>query len=107
MVFLFSFFYNIKINDLQSHFHGIKYITYLDHQDGKGTHWVTCHVNRNEKYYFNSFGLPPPGEIVSFLGQCKDSIVYNTSQIQGMTESICGHLCLMILYRLNHGSMFL
>src|SRR6185295_8669282 len=83
------------------------YIINLDRQDGNGTHWVTCHVNRNEKYYFDSFGLPPPGEIVSFLGQRKDSIVYNTSQIQGMAEAICGHLCLMILYRLNRGSMFL
>lgn len=99
------------------------YIINLDSQDGSGTHWVACHVNRNEKYYFDSFGLPPPEEIISFLNGkpravgdldfssrdpiVHDSIVYSTSQIQGMTEAICGHLCLMILYRLSIGSMFM
>lgn len=82
------------------------YIVNLDSKDGSGTHWVACHVNRNEKYYFDSFGLPPPKEIISFLGQHENSIIYNTSQIQDMTEVICGHLCLMILYRLNHGGLF-
>lgn len=82
------------------------YIINLDSQDGKGTHWVACHVNRNEKYYFDSFGLPPPKEIVKFLNDDKNSIVYNTSQVQNMTEVICGHLCLMVLFRLNHGALF-
>ena len=95
------------------------YIVNLDSKDGSGTHWVACHVNRNEKYYFDSFGLPPPKEIVKFLGGKPHAvgnseypsgdnhlIVYNTSQIQDMSEAICGHLCLMVLYRLNHGSLF-
>ena len=64
------------------------------------THWV-CYFNN---YYFDSYGLPPPLEIVEYLG---DNLEYNIYQI-GLQKSgqICGHLCLNFLNRITKGMVF-
>lgn len=69
-----------------------------------GTHW-TCFVKRGENaYYFDSFGkLPPPLEIVEYLGSvCK--IFYNSKQYQSFDTIICGHLCMHFLYEYHNGN---
>ena len=63
-----------------------------------GTHWV-CYFNH---YYFDSYGLPPPLEIVEYLG---DNLEYNIYQIQ-KSGQICGHLCLYFLNRITKGMEF-
>ena len=63
-----------------------------------GTHWV-CYFNN---YYFDSYGLPPPLEIVQYLG---DNLEYNIYQIQ-KSGQICGHLCLYFLNRITKGMVF-
>ena len=63
-----------------------------------GTHWV-CYYNG---YYFDSYGLPPPLEIVEYLG---DNLEYNIYQIQ-KSGQICGHLCLYFLNRITKGMEF-
>lgn len=63
-----------------------------------GTHW-TCFVKDDENvFYFDSFGkLPPPLELVQYLGsECH--IFYNYKQYQQFNTIICGHLCLHFLY---------
>lgn len=72
----------------------------LNHDSVKnnGTHW-TCYVKqRQEVYYFDSFGkLPPPLELIRYLGsEC--NIYYNTEQYQTYNTINCGHLCLRFLY---------
>ena len=65
-----------------------------------GSHW-TCWFKSNEnKYYFNSFGLHPPNELVEYL---KSPILYSTFQLQRITDKNCGKWCLSILKRLNEG----
>jgi len=32
----------------------------LDNTSGNGTHWVAWFKRGNDKFYFDSFGLPPP-----------------------------------------------
>ena len=54
----------------------------LDDSSGGGTHWV---------WYFDSFGLPPPTELDTYL--CSE-VFYPTEQIQPKQEVFCGHLCL-------------
>ena len=74
-----------------------------------GTHWV-CYFNH---YYFDSYGLPPPLEIVEYLGENsalseqlpKVDLEYNIYQIQ-KSGQICGHLCLYFLNRITKGMEF-
>ena len=63
-----------------------------------GTHWV-CYFNN---YYLDSYGLPPPLEIVEYLG---DNLEYIIFQIQ-RSGQICGHLCLYFLNRITKGMEF-
>ena len=73
-----------------------------------GTHWV-CYFNnlpsaaaQEQNYYFDSYGLPPPLEIVEYLGE---NLEYNIYQIQ-KSGQICGHLCLYFLNRITKGMEF-
>ena len=70
----------------------------LDSSDGKGTHWVAWHKNKNTKYYFDSYGIQPPTEIVNYL---KSPIHYNSSLLQDPNTHICGHLCIYVLKQLS------
>ena len=39
----------------------------LDDTTGSGTHWVAWYKDNNDKYYFDSYGLQPPVELVRYL----------------------------------------
>ena len=47
-----------------------------------------------ENYFFDSFGLPPIEEIISFLHV---PIKYSTFQIQNIEDKTCGPLCIKLL----------
>jgi hypothetical protein len=64
---------------------------------------VCYHKDKNEKYYFDSFGLDLPNEIKNYLGK---NILLRTFQIQKLGTNYCGHLCLKVLYELNKGETF-
>ena len=34
----------------------------LDSSNGRGTHWVAWFKNKDDKYYFDSYGVQPPNE---------------------------------------------
>ena len=55
----------------------------------KGTHWVMF-VN---EFYFDSFGCPPPLNIMSFINKG----IYSEYQIQ-KNDSYCAAYCLYLLY---------
>ena len=55
------------------------------------------------KFYFDSFGVQPPNELIEYLSS---PIFYNTEKMQPDGEVICGHLCLYVLYRLSRGEGF-
>ena len=65
-----------------------------------GSHWTCWFKVNNNKYYFNSFGLPPPNELIHYLGS---PILYSTFQLQAITDQNCGKWCLVILKYLNEG----
>lgn len=69
---------------------------------GEGTHWTCWYKRGPKKYYFDSFGLQPPKEILEYLG----ALDYNIAQIQTRGTVICGHLCLTVLKRLCDGMSF-
>ena len=72
----------------------------LDDSYGPGTHWVCWFKDGDDKYYFDSYGLQPPTELISYL---KPKIFYTTECIQPQNTVICGHLCLHILKNLSRG----
>ena len=74
----------------------------LDGVSGRGTHWV-CWYKSNDNFYFDSFGVQPPSELIKYLSS---PILYNTEKIQPDGEVVCGHLYLYVLYRLSRGEGF-
>ena len=88
-------------------------INLADSNDLEGTHW-TCYFKKEWKvYYFDSYGIQPPIEIVKYLGSnrafcdgIKDPLIQNTFQIQDFNQVVCGHLCLYVLFHLNKGKDF-
>lgn len=75
----------------------------LDDVSGRGTHWVCWYKNNEVNYYFDSFGVQPPNELIKYLAS---PLLYNTEKIQSDDQVICGHLCLYVLRRLSRGENF-
>lgn len=70
---------------------------------GSGTHWVCWWKRGKTKYYFDSYGVQPPIELIEYLGCTPSWCEYNTKQIQPAGTVICGHLCLYVLKELTDG----
>src|SRR5688572_19599393 len=66
----------------------------LDDSNGVGHHWVDFFKNGNDKFYFDSYGLPPPTELIKYLN---GQVQYNSERIQPDNEVFCEHLCLYVL----------
>ena len=83
----------------------------LDKHDEPGSHWVCSFVDypKQSAYYFDSYGLPPPLEISTFLERCKeqgcDKILYNDIRHQ-RKDSECGMYCLYTIICLLKGRSF-
>ena len=71
----------------------------LDNASGGGTHWVTWFKRGYDKWYFDSFGSPPPTELNNYLG----NVFYPTEQIQQRQAVICGHLGLFVSNEMQKG----
>ena len=79
----------------------------LNHDDlhGPGTHWTCWYKRRGLKVYFDSYGLPPPDEMVDYLRRYPE-IRYNTDELQHRGDVVCGHFCLHVLKLLSEGWSF-
>ena len=75
-------------------------IVNFDKSGGPGTHWVAWYKNGKKKFYFDSYGVQPPNEVINYLGKL---ISYNTDQVQPRGQVFCGHLCLYVLKELSEG----
>ena len=51
----------------------------LDSSSGDGTHWVMWVKKGKEKFYFDSYGVQPPSELITYL---KSPIFYNSERGQ-------------------------
>jgi len=71
----------------------------LDDTSGDRTHWVAWFKRGDKKWYFDSFGLPPPTELNDYLSD----LFYPTEQIQPRQEIICCHHCLFVLKEMQKG----
>ena len=73
----------------------------LDSSSGDGTHWVMWFKKGKDKFYFDSYGVQPPSELIAYL---EPPIFYNSERVQQKGEVFCGHLCLFALKQLSLGN---
>ena len=66
----------------------------LDSSSGDGIHWVMWFKNGKDKFYFDSYGVQPPRELIVYL---RSPIFYNSDRVQQNGAVFCGHLCLFVL----------
>ena len=59
----------------------------------KGTHWV-CFINQ---FYFDSYGICPPQNILIQIKSKYNTCIYSEYQIQKQ-DSLCASYCLYVLY---------
>lgn len=74
----------------------------LDDSKNPGTHHCAYWKDDNKHYYFDSFGLDPPKELVRYL----KPVLFSTYQIQQFNDSNCSEWCLYVLNKLNNGEDF-
>ena len=70
----------------------------LDSSSGDGTHWVMWFKKGKDKFYFDSYEVQPPSELIDYL---KSPIFYNSERVQQNGEVFWGHLCLFALKHLS------
>ena len=68
---------------------------------GDGTHWVVWLKKDKDKFYFDSYGVQPPSELIAYL---RSPIFYKSERVQQNGEVFCGHLCLFALKELSLGN---
>ena len=74
------------------------YILNLDTSKEKGSHWVCLQTIGAPEIitYFDSFGSPPPLEIIPKLLRNGKTIVYSDIAVQSILSQYCGYHCLMV-----------
>lgn len=80
------------------------YILNLDSVKGDGTHWTSFVVGNDFCHYCDSFGYPPPEEVLNF---CKErKITFNPLDFQSLTSELCGLFAVNFLKLTNEGYSF-
>jgi len=84
-----------------------------DFNDGDGSHWVLVYdVHPREIYYFDSYGLFPPPEIVEFMKKSRDSFgrpkrrFWSDAQYQTVESTQCGFYVIYVINLLQKGYEF-
>lgn len=78
----------------------------------KGTHWTCWFKEGKERYYFDSYGEPPPLEMIKYLKSVnelendKPVIKRSAVTVQHDESSECGALCLYVLKQMSDGILF-
>lgn len=75
----------------------------IDHSNNEGTHWTCLFIKNGTSLYFDPFGFEPTLEVTEY---CKQPRHYSSFPIQKMSEVICGHYCIYVLYSLSNGADF-
>jgi hypothetical protein len=93
---------NLKQSDAKKHKF---YVLNMEaNPNSSGTHWV-CLWNCNQKYVFycDSFGAPPPENVVKFMKKTGKECLYSDMMLQDMNSSSCGWFCVFSLLELLKG----
>ena len=80
--------------------------------DQQGSHWVCWFKSDNDRYYFDSFGEPPPIELLTYLKSYEELnnnspvIRQSAVTVQRYESNECGSLCLFVLKMLSEKVKF-
>jgi hypothetical protein len=71
--------------------------------EGNGTHWVSLVVRDDTLWYFDTYGIAPPIEVVQwFITAPRRRIVYNYRyEIQRIIDGFCGEYSLFFIKKMN------
>lgn len=79
----------------------------MDESTGPGTHWVAIYKTNNEIYYFDSFGIEPPPEVIDrYQKETGARFLFSTNQIQAPNSTMCGWYCIMFLNQMMGGKSY-
>ena len=76
----------------------------LDSSSDDGTHSVMRFKKGKNKFYFDSYGVQPPSELIAYL---KSPQFYNSERVQQNGDMFCSHLCLFALKQLSFWEIIL
>ena len=84
-------------------------IVNLQNSDENGSHWCCYYKYGKVKYYFDSYGLDCPENVLTYLKPTSNSppLMISTFEIQKFDTKICGQLCIYMLYYLERGEKFI
>jgi len=77
------------------------YIINLQNHDENGSHWTCFIKDKNNIYYYDSFGVIFPENQYSIFIKNADNIYYNVSDDQNIDSTSCGWWCISFLYFMN------
>ncbi len=77
------------------------YVFNIGSMNSDGTHWVAVCIKKNKGYYFDSYGLSPPNEILNWIHKNKHiKFKRNDHQIQPIKSPMCGYYVLLFLFNI-------
>lgn len=81
------------------------FVINLANSNQTGTHWTAFVIEKKTKTcsYFDSFGAPPPQEVLKYAIKCKH-IFYDTRVIQDIKADTCGWYCVAFLHFMSYHS---
>ena len=69
---------------------------------GNGTHWMGLNIENKNCVCFDSYGMLPPEEIISFCKRIpKSHLSYNTKEIQDLNAKKCGFFAIAFIIFLH------
>lgn len=67
-----------------------------------GTHWIALFLTNergeHKTYYFDSFGVDPPQDVVMFAKSWGPDLIHSCKQIQQLNSNFCGQYCLDFIH---------
>ena len=75
-------------------------IVNTDSSDKGGDHWLALILNKSSVFYFDSFGIQVLNEnIIQYLSQKYDKVIYNNHCIQDYESISCAIFCIAFIER--------
>ena len=73
------------------------YVVNLENHNQGGSHWTALVMTAKTCLYMDSFGMPPPEQILQYLEKKYKKVNYNKIEIQDMDSTYCGYFCIAFL----------
>ena len=91
---------NVKvftIDSIPSHLSEGNYIILLSHTNTG--HWTAIRVNKYTAAYYDSFGVPPPSQVIKAIGH--RILFFSDDEDQRLNMNYCGQLCMLFLLKIR------